>query len=1269
MRVWSVPGRRFPVSASTAFLLGLCWLAIVADAAPPRAPKKPLTTNYHGVSVSDDYAWLENAADPAVRKWTDAQNNAARAYLERLPSRAAVSEEGRRLLTAEPSEYTDVRVRGGKIFALKAKPSVPQAALILRGSATNAAGARVLVDPGERGTNAEAGAAIDFYEPSWDGQWVAVSLSPRPSGSGTLHVYEVATRRELPDRLERAQVAPAGGAVVWNADGSGFFYTRYPAPGENSATNPPFRAQVYFHRLGTPQSADRYEIGSEFPRLGAVRLQAGSDGRYVLASVTDGAGGARAHWLRPPSGPWRRLAGFEDQVDRVEFGHDPIYIEWPSDDGLYLLSRKDAPRGRILRLRLADPDLAHAREVVSEGLHAIGRFVPTASGLYFEEIDGGPSILRFRDFYAKGVEAGDTHAAAAPATNGTAQAHAQGEPTDPDEDDPDLDDPDPKTENNGAKTDAEASATESAHPDAAAPAENERRRNGRRPAREEWALPLRGVVSVPEMVCLAGDQLLFRTEGFFSPPKWSIYEPRDRDRTHSTALGTPSPASFVDVEVVREFVVTKDGTKVPLTILRPRGLRLTGQAPTLLTGVGGFGISLCPEFEVMRRIWLDQGGVIAVANVRGGGEYGEAWHVAGSLTNRQNAIDDFIACAEFLVRSNYTHPGRLALLGEGPGALVAAEASTQRPELFRAVALRDGVFDLLRAETDAWGQFAVTEMGSVERPEQFRVLHALSPYHRVAGGAVYPAMLLWTGDEDAGPNPAHSRKLAARLQAAGGAKGPALLRTRLRSGQGAGVTLEERLDQWEDLYAFLFEQLGVEYSEVFRGPWSGSVTPGEALVKAKMARSGLSVRLALSTQPLLTRPTYTPFVRSESALHNLVSFPLDHLKPDTDYYYALEVNGRLDRTKRGQFRTFPAGAASFTFAYASCARTASTSSVFDSIREDHPLFFMNVGDFHYEDIAVADPARFRAAYDFVLSSPQQADLYRSTPFVYVWDDHDYGGNNANRRAKSHTAARIAYDEYVPHYPLGCGTNAGPICQTFNVGRVKFILTDLRSERDPITNRDDAEKTMMGTWQKEWFKNELLQANGKYPLICWVSSVPWIGTKGSNYYRVGTNVYGYLNHTNLTNSPSSRSRLRPGGRPPGSEEDHWSAYTTERREIADFIKSNHIQGVCILHGDSHMLAADDGRYSDYATGGGAPLPVMCAAPLDQEPSLKGGPYSQGVYRVNYRNREGAFGLVRVTDRGDRIQVHFSGRNRWNEEKITLDFAVPATAPPPVPVPAK
>jgi len=450
------------------------------------------------------------------------------------------------------------------------------------------------------------------------------------------------------------------------------------------------------------------------------------------------------------------------------------------------------------------------------------------------------------------------------------------------------------------------------------------------------------------------------------------------------------------------------------------------------------------------------------------------------------------------------------------------------------------------------------------------------------------------------------------------------------------------------------ETFGAE-SPVEYGPWSGAVTSNSVTVKAKLAKEGAVARLVVSRNFDFTQPISSAADQATAAKNKIVALSLTNLQPGALYYYGLAVDGYFAKEKRGQFRTFPVGASSFTFAFASCARSGSSSPVFGTILKNQPLFFLNDGDLHYENIKINDRAKFRAAYDYVLSSPAQALLYRMVPLVYIWDDHDFGGDNSNQAASGHLAARLTYEEYLPHYPLAAGAGNVPIYQAFSVGRVRFILTDLRSERSPSEQTDDARKTMMGEKQKAWFKNELIEANGKYPLTFWVSSVPWLGQTGTNYYPVPTNYSGFIHHKRLPPLPVSQGVVLTSKASHPPPEDHWSVYATERREIADFIKDNKIKGVCILHGDAHMLAADDGSNADFATGGGAPIPVLAAAPLDQHPSIKGGPYSQGVYTP--RKNEGCFGLVRVIDEGDRLKVAFSGRNHLNEEKISLRFEVP------------
>ncbi len=212
------------------------------------------------------------------------------------------------------------------------------------------------------------------------------------------------------------------------------------------------------------------------------------------------------------------------------------------------------------------------------------------------------------------------------------------------------------------------------------------------------------------------------------------------------------------------------------------------------------------------RAWLDQGGVYAIANLRGGGEYGEEWHQAGRLTRKQNVFDDFIACAQHLIERKYTSPAHLAAIGGSNGGLLMGAAFTQRPDLFRAVVSYVGIYDMLRVELDPNGAFNVTEFGTVRDPDQFKALYAYSPYHHVKDGTAYPAILFPTGENDHRVNPMQSRKMTARLQAANSSGRPILLRTSSNAGHGIGTAADERIEEDADVLSFLFDQLGIKYT-------------------------------------------------------------------------------------------------------------------------------------------------------------------------------------------------------------------------------------------------------------------------------------------------------------------------------------------------------------------------------------------------------------------------------------------------------------------------
>jgi len=395
--------------------------------------------------------------------------------------------------------------------------------------------------------------------------------------------------------------------------------------------------------------------------------------------------------------------------------------------------------------------------------------------------------------------------------------------------------------------------------------------------------------------------------------------------------------------------------------------------------------------------------------------------------------------------------------------------------------------------------------------------------------------------------------------------------------------------------------------------WSGGVTPTSAMIKAKLRIDSSAVRLRLSRQPDLSDPIFSEMQTASLAANNrIVSIPMTGLSPNTAYYYAVEADGLVDTIYWGKLTTFPEGAASFMVAFGSCAETGSNHPIFETIRNLSPLFFIHTGDMHYLDISTNDRNRFRQAYEMVLASPGQASLYRVTPLVYIWDDHDFGPNDSDGSAPGREAARLTYQEYVPHYPLAAGSGDVPIYHAFTVGRVRFIVTDLRSERSPKNAPDDASKSMLGLAQKAWFKQELLNAKTTYPLVVWVSSCDWI--------------------PNLS--------------------DGWHLYSSERREIANFLKENRITNLIMLAGDLHMLGIDNGSNADFASGGGAGFPVMQASPLDRFGLEAEAPYSQGVVA-----RRGQFGIMNVIDEGgSTIKVEWSGRSWTNEEILAYSFII-------------
>jgi phosphodiesterase/alkaline phosphatase D-like protein len=399
------------------------------------------------------------------------------------------------------------------------------------------------------------------------------------------------------------------------------------------------------------------------------------------------------------------------------------------------------------------------------------------------------------------------------------------------------------------------------------------------------------------------------------------------------------------------------------------------------------------------------------------------------------------------------------------------------------------------------------------------------------------------------------------------------------------------------------------------GAWCGNVTPTSATVAVRLNAPGLRVRVAVSTNDRLSSAVFSPARTTAAASGNIVKLDVEGLQPATDYDYGIEVAGvlRPETVSRGKFRTFPQGAGSFRLAFSSCGDFQDPDQrAYAAILDDQPLLFVQTGDLHYKDTNTTVAEDYRRNYDSILANRNQGALFRGVALAYVWDDHDFTGDDSNGSAVGAATARSVYREYVPHYPIN--VTGGTIAQAFTVGRVRVIMSDLHSASAVAAAAESAAKSRLGSAQKAWFKQELIAArDAGFPLILWVSTSPWIDPA-----QLGV--------------------------------DTWAGFATERTELANFIKDNRIKNLAMLSGDMHALAYDDGANSDYAVGGGAPLVVLHAAPLTRLGAPKGGPYTAGPLPGNLQ-----YGLLDVTDPGGAsVQVRFSGKRVDEGAKLTFQF---------------
>jgi prolyl oligopeptidase len=674
-------------------------------------PRIPVTTSYHGVDVTEDYRWLEDGSSEDTIAWTRAQQHLTGTYYDAVPWRETLRARVERLLRAERTTYRSLVSGGSSYFALKEQTPRQQPFLVALTDLDDTGTERIVVDPDALDPSGET--TIDWFVPSADGRRLAVSLSQHGTEDGSLHVFDGASGEVVDEPIPHVNLM--GGSMAWRHDGSGFWYTRCADPAG-------FRQQVWFREIGGER--DRPDVPGGFADdvIAENFLSASPDGRWLMDRVQKGDGGEWQVFIRSqdPDGSWWQLADIPDKCMHAVLG----------TDALYLLSRRNAPRGKVLRVPLTDgATVADADEIVPASHLVIEDLAVTDRTVWVADMDGGPQQLRAFDL--------------------------DGEPL-----------PTPEIP------------------------------------------PVSSVSSYSARFSRLGpDRLAWSCESFTEPPIWWVAA--DGEAPRPTSLALTSPADLSGYAVTREFAVSRDGTRVPLNIIAAPGTARDGAAPALLTAYGGYAISLVPRFNPEPLLWLEQGGVLVIANIRGGGEYGEEWHHAGRLTTKQNCFDDFIACADHLNDTGITSRGRLAIIGGSNGGLLMGAMLTQRPDIARAVVAAVPVMDSLRSETTTNGRFNTTEFGTVEDLETFAALLAYSPYHNVEDGTSYPAVLLTAGENDTRVDAWHAKKMTARLQTATSSDRPVLFR--LESTGHLTGSLDQTIDETTDLYAFLFDQLGLGY--------------------------------------------------------------------------------------------------------------------------------------------------------------------------------------------------------------------------------------------------------------------------------------------------------------------------------------------------------------------------------------------------------------------------------------------------------------------------
>lgn len=677
----------------------------------PATKKVDQTDDYFSHKINDPYRWLENDTAKDTEAWVKEQNNVTQNYLSAIPFRSKIHS---RLTELWNYERYSAPQKEGEWFAFYKNDGLQNQSVLYVKKGLNGT-AELLLDPNK--LSADGTVALQATAFSKHQKYFAYAVSASGSDWQEIYIMDFASRKLLKEKLEYVKFT----GISWAGE-DGFYYSGYDKPQDEKtkySAKTEFQ-KVYFHKIGTPQSADKLIYEDKEHPLRYVGGGLTEDERFLILGISEGTDGSeiKVKDLKDKNGGFITIVpGFSTNANVI----DNI------GDKLLLQTNSGASRYKVVLLDPKNPGESNWKTIIpeqSEPLEAAG----TGGGKIFAS-------------YLKD------------ACTRVDQYNYEG--------------------------------------------------------KLEHQVTLPGVGTAAGFGCKKEEDFFFYTFTSFTYPATSFRY--DIKTGKSTLYQKPDvkfdPAGF---ETKQVFYPSKDGTKVPMFITYKKGLKLDGSNPTLLYAYGGFNINITPSFSVANMVFIENGGVYCVANLRGGGEYGETWHKGGMLSNKQNVFDDFIAAAEYLIKEKYTSPERLAIRGGSNGGLLVGACLTQRPELFKVAIPQVGVLDMLRYHkfTVGWG-WAV-EYGSSDKEDQYNYLIKYSPLHNIKKGTCYPATLVTTADHDDRVVPAHSFKFAATLQEAQGCENPTLIRIDSKAGHGAGKPTSKMIDEAADIWSFVFYNMHVK---------------------------------------------------------------------------------------------------------------------------------------------------------------------------------------------------------------------------------------------------------------------------------------------------------------------------------------------------------------------------------------------------------------------------------------------------------------------------